>query len=315
VTLDPLRAHFEIRLCCPDCNSADFICPYCAEPFRLAMAPWAGFPFIPPPQPCPDCGALIHVRVLGYHPNPTNERPAAEALSDDLARLERAYHNSNSRPPAVQELAEAWARILAQLQLPSTRMLLAQQARLEHLEQTRAVVAVAASWAPLIESRAQLIVDAIEQLSGHRPALRIRAVHTTARLPVVAPVRPPAPQRPAPAAATTPRRRPPARRSRRPRPARPAPRRRAPAAPPPTYRQPCPAAAERLTISQWQAQGVPLEQLPPATIARGFREVFGCEPRRLRQSRAYSAQELCWALWRLGNPAPAAMARLQEVVK
>jgi hypothetical protein len=96
VNAEPLRALIELRLHCRECDAVQFCCPICAEPFTLALAPGAPFPLMVPPRPCPDCGALLHARVLGYHPNPTNERPAPEALSDDLARLERAYASSPS---------------------------------------------------------------------------------------------------------------------------------------------------------------------------------------------------------------------------
>jgi hypothetical protein len=318
VNAEPLRALIELRLHCRDCRAVQFACPHCAEPFTLALAPGAPFPLMVPPRPCPDCGALLHARVLGYHPNPTNERPAPEALSDSLAALERAYASSPATPPppVPVELAQAWSLILSRLELPSTRMLLSQQGRLIELSQTRAVVAVRAHWAPMVQTRAELLRDAIQRVSGHRPALELLPVAELPASPVVATIRPPAPRWAAPAAAATtpPRRRPPARRSRRPRPARPAPRRRAPAAPPPTYRQPCPSTAARRTLAAWAALGLPLATTPGATIARGFREVFGCEPQRHRQTRAYSRRELAAVLQQLGHPIPAALQGL-EVVK
>lgn len=311
MTAEPRRAWVELRLHCRECDSVQFCCPHCAEPFGLAIAPGAPFPLIVPPRPCPDCGALIHVQVLGYETNPTAERPASEALSDDLARLERAWAASPATPapPVSLEVAQAWALILSRLELPSTRMLLSQQGRLIELSQTRAVVAVVAYWAPMVQSRAELIRDAIQRVSGHRPALEVLPVAELPASPMVPAIRPPAPRWAAPAAATPPART--ARRTtRRPRSARRAGWRPAPP-PPPTYRQPCPAAANRRTLAQWQAQGVPLDQLPPATVAKGYRETFGCEPRRQRQTRTYSRRELAAVLQQLGQTLPGTLQGLE----
>jgi DNA polymerase III subunit gamma/tau len=310
VTFKPLNAYFELRLHCRDCHTVQFVCPICAEPFALVIPPAGPFPFIPPPHTCPDCRSLLHPRVVGYEPNPTNERPAPEALSDSLAALERSYQASPSVAPAPVplELAQAWSLILSRLELPSTRMLLSQQAHLIEISQTRAVVAVVTNWAAMVRTRAELIRDAIQRVSGHRPALEVLPVAELPGSPAVASIRPPAPVRPAPAAATKPRRTP----TRRRRPARRAGWRAAP--PPPTYQQPCPSTANRRTLTQWQAQGLPLDQLPPATVAKGYRQAFGCLPRKLRQSCSYSSRELAAVLQQLGQPIPAPLQGL-EVAK
>lgn len=316
MTLEPLHCFLELRLHCRDCRAVQFACPHCAEPFGLAIAPAAAFPYLPAPWPCPDCGCVIHPRVLGFAPNPTNERPAPEALSDDLARLEAAYRNSpaTAPPPVPVELAQAWALILSRLELPSTRMLLSQQGRLIELSPTRAVVAVVANWAPMVKTRAELLRDAIQRACGHRPALELLPVAELPASPVVPTIRPPAPRRPAPAAAATARTT--RRTTRRPRAARPAPRRRAPAPPPPppTYRQPCPSTAARRTLAAWSALGLPLATTPGATIARAYRQTFGCEPHRQRQTRTYSRRELAAVLQQLGQPLPPALQGLEVVL-
>ncbi len=313
MNIEPLHCFLELRLHCRDCRAVQFACPHCAEPFGLAIAPAAAFPYLPAAWPCPDCGCLIHPRVLGFAPNPTNERPAPEALSDDLARLEAAYRNSPATPPppVSVELAQAWALILSRLELPSTRMLLSQQARLIELSQSRAVVAVVANWAPMVQTRAELIRDAIQRVSGHRPALELLPVAELPDSPVVATIRPPAPRWAAPAAAAAPART--TRRSGR-RPARRAVPRRAPAPPPPTYRQPCPSTAARRTLAAWSALGLPLATTPGATIAKAYRQTFGCDPHRQRQTRTYSRRELAAVLQQLGQPLPPALQGLEVVL-
>ncbi len=66
----------------------------------------------------------------------------------------------------VGNLAELWQQILAGLELPSTRMLLSQQARLVRLDGHRAVVQVAANWMPMVQTRQALIEQAIARALG-----------------------------------------------------------------------------------------------------------------------------------------------------
>jgi DNA polymerase-3 subunit gamma/tau len=62
---------------------------------------------------------------------------------------------------AVGNLAEIWQQILAGLELPSTRMLLSQQATLHRLDERRAVVRVAANWLTMVQSRQALLEKAM----------------------------------------------------------------------------------------------------------------------------------------------------------
>jgi DNA polymerase-3 subunit gamma/tau len=63
--------------------------------------------------------------------------------------------------PAGGNLAEIWQQILAGLELPSTRMLLSQQATLQRLDERRAVVRVAANWLTMVDSRKSLLEKAM----------------------------------------------------------------------------------------------------------------------------------------------------------
>jgi DNA polymerase-3 subunit gamma/tau len=66
-------------------------------------------------------------------------------------------------PPRLEEL---WQQILAGLPLPSTRMLLSQQAHLRHLDERRAVVRVASNWITMVQSRLPLLEKAMEATLG-----------------------------------------------------------------------------------------------------------------------------------------------------
>jgi DNA polymerase III subunit gamma/tau len=68
--------------------------------------------------------------------------------------------------PAGEDLAELWQQILAGLELPSTRMLLSQQAQLLRLDERRAVVRVAGTWMAMVQSRLPLLEKAVTSALG-----------------------------------------------------------------------------------------------------------------------------------------------------
>jgi len=75
--------------------------------------------------------------------------------------------------PAGGNLAEIWQQILAGLELPSTRMLLSQQASLHRLDERRAVVRVAANWLTMVEGRKPLLEKAMLLALGSARQLKL----------------------------------------------------------------------------------------------------------------------------------------------
>jgi DNA polymerase-3 subunit gamma/tau len=116
-------------------------------------------------------------------------------------------HGEASAP----NLQELWQQILAGLELPSTRMLLSQQAVLARLDQQRAVVQVAGNWMAMVQSRLPLLEKAVQTALGSPRQVVLEgsggAVMATAPATAPpskpAPLPPPAPA-PEPAAAATP---------------------------------------------------------------------------------------------------------------
>lgn len=96
------------------------------------------------------------------------------------------------------DLAALWQQILAGLELPSTRMLLSQQASLARLDSQRAVVQVAGNWTAMVQSRLPLLEKAVASALGSP-----RQVVLEAGAAPSAPVAP-APPVPAPQAQTPP---------------------------------------------------------------------------------------------------------------
>lgn len=90
--------------------------------------------------------------------------------SSDQAATPAASIGGEAPPPATAaattDLAELWQQILAGLELPSTRMLLSQQAVLARLDQQRAVVQVAGNWMAMVQSRLPLLEKAVARALG-----------------------------------------------------------------------------------------------------------------------------------------------------
>jgi DNA polymerase-3 subunit gamma/tau len=84
-------------------------------------------------------------------------------------------------------LDDLWQRILAGLQLPSTRMLLSQQARLKRLDERRAVVRVASTWITMVQSRLPLLEKAMEAALGSPRQITLEASDRDERPDPVAP--------------------------------------------------------------------------------------------------------------------------------
>ncbi len=78
-------------------------------------------------------------------------------------------------------LAELWQQILASLELPSTRMLLSQQAELVRLDAQRAVVRVAPNWVAMVQSRLPLLEQAAERALGQHRQVVLETGNTTSQ--------------------------------------------------------------------------------------------------------------------------------------
>ena len=98
-------------------------------------------------------------------------------------------------------LPELWQQILAGLALPSTRMLLSQQAQLVRLDQKRAVVRVAGNWMAMVQSRQALLEQAIHQALGSPRQLVLEGGGQATMPDAAAPVPQPVASAPRPEAA------------------------------------------------------------------------------------------------------------------
>ncbi len=94
----------------------------------------------------------------------------AAVLQQAAEALEQA-----TAAPICTELAATWHAALQRLPLPSTRLMLHQQARLTELDEHRAVVAVDGHWLSMAASRADEIEHAIGEALGRSVALTLVA--------------------------------------------------------------------------------------------------------------------------------------------
>ena len=86
--------------------------------------------------------------------------------SKATAAAEPEAKEAATTPAQNEDLGELWQQILASLELPSTRMLLSQQARLVRIDSHRAVVQVSGNWMGMVQSRAALLEKAIARAMG-----------------------------------------------------------------------------------------------------------------------------------------------------
>ncbi|MBW0181637.1 MAG: DNA polymerase III subunit gamma/tau [Vulcanococcus sp.] len=96
----------------------------------------------------------------------TAPNPAAAPAPTPEAPPEPPAAPAPAAAPASTDLVELWQQILAGLELPSTRMLLSQQAVLARLDQQRAVVQVAGNWMAMVQSRLPLLEKAVASALG-----------------------------------------------------------------------------------------------------------------------------------------------------
>jgi DNA polymerase-3 subunit gamma/tau len=106
----------------------------------------------PVTTPVQEAGYLAHHPTKSQGPSDESRAPAPPT-----AQVQTAPEPA----PAGGNLAEIWQQILAGLELPSTRMLLSQQASLHRLDERRAVVRVAANWLTMVQSRQSLLEKAM----------------------------------------------------------------------------------------------------------------------------------------------------------
>jgi len=128
------------------------------------------------PAPAPAVAAPVATPAPAAAPAPVAAVPPLPTPKEaaPAAAESATISPANATDPATS-LADIWARILANLELPSTRMLLSQQARLVRLDDHRAVVQVAGTWMAMVQTRQALVEQAISRALGGSRQLSLEA--------------------------------------------------------------------------------------------------------------------------------------------
>ena len=168
-----------------------------AAPAAAGIAPAAtsprsgGSPSAPVPTaaaPAPSAQRAAEIRAPGVaHGEASQVAPTAPTPA--------AAESSPAAGAAGPSLAELWHQILSGLELPSTRMLLSQQAVLVRLDGQRAVVRVSSNWMPMVQSRLPLLEAAVGKALGSPRQLVLEGGDPTALQQSPTPT--PAPPQPA----------------------------------------------------------------------------------------------------------------------
>ena len=79
--------------------------------------------------------------------------------------IENIFDN-NQNNPGSNNLKDKWELILSKLELPSTRMLLSQQAELESFDSEKITIALSPNWENMIKSRKVLIENTVKKIFG-----------------------------------------------------------------------------------------------------------------------------------------------------
>ena len=93
-----------------------------------------------------------------------------EKKDEKLAVLEKEsienISDNNQNNPGSNNLKDKWELILSKVELPSTRMLLSQQAELESFDSEKITIALSPNWESMIKSRKVIIENTVKKIFG-----------------------------------------------------------------------------------------------------------------------------------------------------
>ena len=101
--------------------------------------------------------------------NDTDKKKSENIYDDEIIREDNISKNKGEE---TVKLKEKWELILSKVELPSTKMLLSQQAYLADINSKEVVIALAPNWENMIKSRKVIIEDAVKKIFGKEIQLR-----------------------------------------------------------------------------------------------------------------------------------------------
>ena len=108
-------------------------------------------------------------RIIYNHSEPKNINTTSEKIATNKPKEikeEKSTQQEKENPSQNINLDDIWAKVIAMLELPSTKMLLNQQAKLTNLNSDSAEISISEKWINMIQSRKNLIEDAFYKTRG-----------------------------------------------------------------------------------------------------------------------------------------------------
>ncbi|MDC3171029.1 DNA polymerase III subunit gamma/tau [Prochlorococcus sp. AH-716-E13] len=119
---------------------------------------------------------------------PTNNKNESEAFNKkeliNKQDINQDINQNSKNDNQTNDLKEKWELILSKLELPSTKMLLSQQAELASIDSNEVLIALSPNWENMIKSRKVIIENAIKKVFGDKVKLnfsskKINSTNTT----------------------------------------------------------------------------------------------------------------------------------------
>ena len=95
--------------------------------------------------------------------------------------------DNNQKNPGSNNLKDKWELILSKVELPSTRMLLSQQAELESFDSEKITIALSPNWENMIKSRKVIIENTVKKIFGDQIILNFSTKNLNQRNPTNTP--------------------------------------------------------------------------------------------------------------------------------
>ena len=110
------------------------------------------------------------INKQGFPDKNQNQNESTTINNSELINNQDIKSNSQN-DNQTDYLKEKWELILSKLELPSTRMLLSQQAELESFDSDEVLIALSPNWENMIKSRKLIIENAIKKVFGDKVKL------------------------------------------------------------------------------------------------------------------------------------------------
>ncbi len=106
--------------------------------------------------------------IISKSSEPKNETSISESKKPNIEKelIIKTDFEKDSKARDTLNLDDIWKKVISMLELPSTKMLLSQQAKLINLSSDSAEIAISEKWINMIQSRKNLIEDAFYKARG-----------------------------------------------------------------------------------------------------------------------------------------------------